>query len=150
MSGHSKRKNGSSRPQTVSTRKLALAVRLEGGDPDLSEWLRAADSDRPRTRGECRHGVRPCPFVSCRYHLYLDVNEQNGSIKFNFPHLDPWELEISCALDVAEEGGLTLEEVGAHLNLTRERIRQFANWASNRLRAAAEQNGIEEDVTDDL
>ena len=35
-----------------------------------------------------------------------------------------WELRETCALDVAERGGLTLEEVGEILNLTRERIRQ--------------------------
>lgn len=31
----------------------------------------------------------------------------------------------SCALDVADAGGSTLEEVGGILNLTRERIRQI-------------------------
>jgi hypothetical protein len=30
----------------------------------------------------------------------------------------------TCALDVADRGGATLEEVGAIMNLTRERIRQ--------------------------
>ena len=30
----------------------------------------------------------------------------------------------TCSLDVADRGGITLEEVGAILNLTRERIRQ--------------------------
>ena len=30
----------------------------------------------------------------------------------------------SCALDVADRGGTTLEDVGAIMNLTRERIRQ--------------------------
>ena len=34
------------------------------------------------------------------------------------------ELGESCALDVAERGGITLEEVGQIMNLTRERIRQ--------------------------
>ena len=31
----------------------------------------------------------------------------------------------TCALDVAERGGITLEEVGEIMNLTRERIRQL-------------------------
>jgi DNA-directed RNA polymerase sigma subunit (sigma70/sigma32) len=35
-----------------------------------------------------------------------------------------WELAQTCALDVAERGGITLEEVGEIMNLTRERIRQ--------------------------
>jgi hypothetical protein len=30
----------------------------------------------------------------------------------------------TCALDIADRGGTTLEEVGAIMNLTRERIRQ--------------------------
>jgi hypothetical protein len=67
---------------------------------------------------------RPCPFVSCEQHLYLDVNPQSGAIKLNFPHLEVWEMAETCALDVADRGGITLEEVGAILNLTRERIRQ--------------------------
>lgn len=79
---------------------------------------------RPRSRKECAHGLRPCPFVSCRYHLYLDVNEEKGSLKLNFPDLEVWELPETCALDVADRGGMTLEEVGEIMNLTRERIRQ--------------------------
>ena len=68
--------------------------------------------------------ARPCPYVSCKYHLYIDVNPNTGSIKINFPDLEVWELQHSCALDVAGQGGITLEEVGEILNLTRERIRQ--------------------------
>jgi hypothetical protein len=79
---------------------------------------------RPRSRGECQNMERPCPFVSCEHHLYLDVNPQSGAIKLNFPHLEVWEMAETCALDVADRGGITLEEVGAILNLTRERIRQ--------------------------
>ncbi|MDY0002602.1 MAG: sigma factor-like helix-turn-helix DNA-binding protein [Polyangia bacterium] len=79
---------------------------------------------RPRSRKECAHGLRPCPFVSCRHHLFLDVNEEKGSLKLNFPDLEVWELPETCSLDVADRGGMTLEEVGEIMNLTRERIRQ--------------------------
>lgn len=82
------------------------------------------DYEKPKTRGHCENIERPCPFVSCQYHLYLDVNPNTGSIKINFPDLEPWEIPETCALDVAERGGITLEEVGEILNLTRERIRQ--------------------------
>jgi hypothetical protein len=82
------------------------------------------DYDRPRTRAECAQGERPCPFVSCKHHLYLDVNPNTGSIKLNFPDLEVWEMPDSCALDIADRGGLTLEEVGEIVNLTRERVRQ--------------------------
>jgi hypothetical protein len=82
------------------------------------------DPDRPGTRGACKEDVRPCPYVSCKHHLYLDVNPETGSIKLNFPDLEVWEMAETCSLDVADRGGITLEEVGEILNLTRERIRQ--------------------------
>lgn len=82
------------------------------------------DIPRPTTRAECRDEMRPCPWVACKHHLYLDINPETGSIKINFPDLEPWELQHTCALDVAERGGITLEEVGEIMNLTRERIRQ--------------------------
>lgn len=95
-----------------------------------SELRRASRSlpvidDRPKTRAECAEQARPCPWVACKHHLYLDVNPRTGSIKLNFPDLEPWELQHTCALDVAEAGGHTLEEVGDITNLTRERIRQL-------------------------
>ena len=82
------------------------------------------DIPRPTTREECRGEMRPCPWVACKHHLYLDINPETGSIKINFPDLEPWEMSHTCALDVAERGGITLEEVGEIMNLTRERIRQ--------------------------
>jgi hypothetical protein len=82
------------------------------------------DIPRPNNRAECREEMRPCPWVACKHHLYLDINPETGAIKINFPDLEPWELQHTCALDVAERGGITLEEVGEIMNLTRERIRQ--------------------------
>ena len=82
------------------------------------------DIPRPTSREQCKGEFRPCPWVACKHHLYLDVNPETGSIKINFPDLEPWELSHTCALDVAERGGITLEEVGEIMNLTRERIRQ--------------------------
>ena len=81
------------------------------------------DIARPTSRAECKEEMRPCPWVACKHHLYLDINPETGSIKINFPDLEPWELKHTCALDVAERGGITLEEVGEIMNLTRERIR---------------------------
>lgn len=82
------------------------------------------DIQRPKTRAECKQEARPCPWVACKHHLYLDINPETGSIKINFPDLEPWELQHTCALDVADNGALTLEEIGMITNLTRERIRQ--------------------------
>jgi hypothetical protein len=93
---------------------------------------------RPKTRGDCLAGPRPCLFVSCKHHLYLDVNPETGSVKLNFPDLQIWELKHTCALDVADQGGITLEEVGEIMNLTRERIRQVETRGLAKLRAATD------------
>ena len=83
------------------------------------------DHRRPQTRAECVDGPRPCPYVSCKYHLYLDVQPRTGAIKLNFPDIEVEEMKESCALDVADRGGVQLQELGALTNLTRERVRQL-------------------------
>jgi hypothetical protein len=89
---------------------------------------------RPRTRADCEDGLRPCPFVGCKHCLYLDANPETGTLKYNYPELEPWEMGESCALDVADRGGLTLEQVGTLMRLTRERVRQCEVRATARLR----------------
>lgn len=94
------------------------------------------DLERPRTRGECIDGPRPCPWVSCRYHLYVDA-QPSGTLKLNFPGVSPDALDRlhdSCALDVADRGHSTLEVVAVALNLTRERVRQVEVSALRKLR----------------
>lgn len=108
------------RARTISVKRLSKAE-LERGRMLYPE---DTASLRPRVREECVNGPRPCPFVSCKHHLYLDVSPRTGAIKLNFPDLEVWEMTETCALDVADRGGTTLEEVGAIMNLTRERIRQ--------------------------
>jgi hypothetical protein len=95
------------------------------------------DIPRPQSRAECSAESRPCPWVACKHHLYLDVNPETGSIKINFPDLEPWQLPQTCALDVADRGGITLEEVGEIMNLTRERIRQVEVRGLLKLREAS-------------
>jgi len=90
---------------------------------------------KPRTRVECVDGPRPCPYVSCKHHLYIDVSPRTGAIKLNFPDIEVWDMGESCALDVADRGGTTLEDVGAIMNLTRERIRQVEVKALAKLEA---------------
>jgi len=118
------RKLTRSRKRTRARSRTIALRRLTREEIRRKEELEGFEYEKPMARSECRHGLRPCPFVSCKYHLYLDVKE-SGAIKLNFPDLEVWELEETCALDVAERGGVTLEEVGEILNLTRERIRQL-------------------------
>jgi hypothetical protein len=89
---------------------------------------------RPKTRTECVDMERPCPFVSCKYHLYIDVHPVRGSIKLNFPDVDVWEMTETCSLDIADRGGITLEEVGEIMNLTRERVRQVRDHRARQAR----------------
>ena len=114
----------SRRKRAVRARTLSVK-RMTKRELELGRLLYPDEEiDRPRSRADCLEGARPCPFVSCQHHLYLDVSARTGAIKVNFPDLDVWEMSETCALDVADRGGTTLEEVGAIMNLTRERIRQ--------------------------
>ena len=72
------------------------------------------------------------------------LNPETGSIKFNFPDKEVWELDETCVLDVADRGGVTLEEVGAILNLTRERIRQIEFKGLAKLKDDARREMFEE------
>ena len=95
------------------------------------------DALRPRTRGECVDGVRPCPWLACRHHLAIDV--AFGRVHVNHPLDDLEDLAHTCALDVVEDcGPLTLAEVGEVIGVTRERVRQLEARALRRLRAGIE------------
>lgn len=99
--------------------------------------------ERPRTRGDCFRVPRPCPFVSCRHHLYLEVLPRTGRLQLAFPNREPWELEESCSLDVADRGDATLERVGEAIGVTRERVRQLEHQALGRLARVAERLQLE-------
>jgi len=118
--------------RTIAARRLAK-VDLSDGIPFDPEELERL---RPRVRSDCIGGPRPCPWVGCKYHLYLDINPRTGSIKLNFPDIEPWEMTRSCVLDIADEGPVTLEDVGRIMNLTRERIRQLEVAASEKVRSS--------------
>jgi hypothetical protein len=118
------------RARTISVKRMTKRE-LEIGKLLYPE----TDYYKPRARAECAEGPRPCPYVSCKHHLFIDVSPRTGAIKLNFPDLEVWELGESCALDVADRGGTTLEDVGAIMNLTRERIRQVEVKALAKLEA---------------
>ena len=133
------RRKRSVRARTISVKKL-----MHADHEARRERLQHLEALRPKTRAECLEGPRPCPHVSCRHHLYLDVSPRTGAIKLNFPDLEVWELAISCALDVADGGSATLEDVGTILNLTRERIRQLELKALTRLEAVSDMRALRE------
>jgi hypothetical protein len=99
---------------------------------------------RPKTRADCANVSRPCPYVGCRHHLYIDVDERSGSIRINYPDKEPWELKESCSLDIADQPEeLTLEDIGEIMCVTRERIRQIESVAKARMKVGLDK--LEED-----
>lgn len=98
---------------------------------------------RPRTRGECVDGPRPCPWASCRHHTLLDVTKAG---RITMHRLDVEDLtmvdedgdriDASCSLDLAEQGPRTLSQVGSLFGFGRERSRQIEAAAIVSLRSA--------------
>jgi len=115
------------RAHTTSVRRIGKRQRL--ADAALFPAAEHASYERPVTRRDCLAGgvneARPCPWASCKHHLALDVTESNGNYKLAFPDVDIADLAHTCSQDVADAGGATLEEIGAMMNLTRERVRQI-------------------------
>lgn len=123
---------GRRRARTVSVTRLPK-YELERGraafppDPEM-------EAMRPKTYGDCDAAGwglegQPCPWVSCAMHLALDVDADTGNIKENFPGVELEAMRATCALRVAAREGVTLEEVGEYVNLTRERVRQLEGRA---------------------
>ncbi|HEX2879943.1 MAG TPA: sigma factor-like helix-turn-helix DNA-binding protein [Polyangiaceae bacterium] len=129
------------RARTISVKRMTKRE-LEVGRLLYPE----SDYAKPDTREECVNGPRPCPYVSCKHHLFIDVSPKTGAIKLNFPDLEVWEMGESCALDVADRGGTTLEDVGAIMNLTRERIRQVEVKALAKLEALRDMEALRDFV----
>jgi hypothetical protein len=72
-------------------------------------------SSRPVTRADCIDGERPCPWAGeCRYGL-VDAAE-------------------SCALDIADGGARTLEQVAQLIGRSRARVDQIEEKALRKLR----------------
>lgn len=95
---------------------------------------RDPSSNLPRTRGDCVDGPRPCPLATCASHLATDV-ERNGALKLNFPGVEIEDMADSCALDVADRGEHSLEEIAVLMNLTREGVRKIEERVLRKLAA---------------
>ena len=131
---------GQGRPATISLRRSSVKEHAAS----LAEYPVAehATYERPLVRGDCLAGgsnaARPCPWVSCAYHLALDVSEDSGNIKITFPGVEIEAMKHTCALDLSDGDGITLDEIGAAQNISRERVRQIELEAIEHLRAERE------------
>ena len=104
---------------------------LGPGPPPAS----TASSALPATRGDCPE-FRPCPHVSCRHHYGVDAGVIGNSFAVRVA-VGFFLVMDNCALDFVEDhpDGATLEEVGAALLLTRERVRQIEESALQKVRS---------------
>ena len=98
--------------------------------------------ERPKTRADCINGPRPCPWISCKHHMLWVFAVSNFHYKPTQDSiiarwLDRYTdeeildllggLQKTCTLDVADDGGVTLQECADILGTTRERIRQISD-----------------------
>lgn len=108
-----------------------MLIRIRGTGARPLEIDYPEGVERPKTRADCVDGERPCPFVSCRHHLFLDVMA-NGNIQTRADEVE--ELPETCALDVADRGPQTLEAVCVIIDRTRELVRQLQDKALRRVK----------------
>jgi hypothetical protein len=98
----------------------------------------------PDTRGDCRDGVRPCPLVSCRHHLLLDVSEDGRLLLTRDLDEDDADSIVdalatmpeTCSLDVADRGECTSEVTARMLGLGVNAIEKLQIGASRAVRAS--------------
>lgn len=105
------------------------------GEPvprDGDEW----GDVRPATRSECLKARRPCPWVSCRFHLLTEAKGTEEEVAERIVAADR-----TCALDVVDEApdGAACDDIAKMFDLTRERIRQIERTALHRAQRALEQ-----------
>lgn len=96
--------------------------------------------DRPKTRGDCEGGERPCPWMGCRYHLWPDTLGHSNRVN-QPPELE--DMAETCALDVAARGPQTLEVIGELTGVVRERVRQIEDRALRKLLRQCRIRGID-------
>ena len=129
-------------------RYLGAAVRKEALTPEDEALLESVE--RPRTRLDCMPGgmnaARPCPFLSCRYHLGVEIahNADTGEPQW-MRHMLEWEEDggPSCALDVADQGARMPTEVGVITGMTKQGAVFVVKRALAALDDAAQDAGIE-------
>ncbi len=119
----------------INVERLSEASAKALADEVSPADLAMVDLMRPKTFGECKRegwgSEVACPFVSCKYHLALEVTAP-GAFRVYHPELEITELDHTCALVVAataekfegtspEELGrvFAMTETGVHLYLKR-------------------------------
>jgi len=81
-------------------------------------------SNRPKTRADCPSPGTPCPYLSCKHHLWVDLSASG------MPTESPafGDVKNTCALNYVEEHGsapTTLSCVSKATHTTRQRVDQI-------------------------
>jgi hypothetical protein len=95
------------------------------------------------TRGACRKLQGPCPHTVCRFNLTSERRDNRGAKP---AHMHLPVVHESCALEAADQGGMTLEEIASRLSLTRERVRQIELGALKKLWAKLGADEVEREA----
>lgn len=80
------------------------------------EELAALEAERPRRRGDCVDGMRPCPWVSCRYHL---AHDRIRRLSVDDAVTVTTSLDETCTLDLADGGALDGQAVADAIGMSR-------------------------------
>ena len=97
----------------------------------------------PVTRGDCIDAQRPCPYVSCKWHLLTTIASDGRMYKArDFDERDPdsivaalVEMSETCTLDVADKGGMSEEEIGDIYGVSADKMKRDSMTAVARARA---------------
>ena len=94
----------------------------------------AVPLSRPLTRADCASVPRPCPFVSCKYHLLVEVDQVMGLIHARNSHLTIPDCGFSCALDVAEVRISSIEELSEIMGRDPQYLDETMDRAERKIR----------------
>jgi hypothetical protein len=122
-------------PDKITNRERATWMRLPHG------W----DQAWVPNRDACRDGPRPCPWIRCKHHTYIEVSDVYGTVRLNFPDVPPDQMDrliATCTLDEADKAEahrektgrlMTLQKVADRLGMTLERARQIQGDALRKI-----------------
>lgn len=131
-------------PRPRARRSKALRV-LDEHEP---LWM-PREGLPPGGREECRHGERPCPYVHCKWHLWMVDQRDHGGIMPNGRHKPSvvrarWLEKPTppcCALDVAElrrDRELPVDRIAAALGVTEDWASELVDRALAKIRTGME------------